>query len=239
VTAVSTLVPGEPPYHEEELTPIRKAIADRVSRSRTEIPEFHVHAEVDAEHVLAFRGGLKERVSPVPTINDIIIKLCGMTLRGHPVLNAAFVDGKVRVYEDINVGFAAATPKGVLIPVVRRADRRPIADIARETKEMVELARAGRLRASLQQGGTFTVSNMGPGHVDSFNAIISPPQTAILAIGSLAPRPLVADGELTVRRTMKLTLTVDHRAVDGADAASFMNSLVEAAAEPAASCAAD
>jgi len=230
-------MPGEPPYHEEELTPIRKAIAARVSKSRAEIPEFHVHAEVDAEPILALRGNLKDRMSPVPTINDITIKLCGVTLRGHPVLNAAFVDDKVRVYEQINVGFAAATPKGVLVPVVKGADGRPLERIADETKEMVELARAGKLRASLQHGGTFTVSNIGPGHVDSFNAVINPPQTAILAIGSLAPRPFVVEGEVAVRRTVKLTLTVDHRAVDGADAAAFMNALVEAVAAPAGPCA--
>lgn len=222
---------AEAPYHEIELTPTRKAIADRVSRSSTEIPEFHVHAHVDMEPILALRETLKATLDPVPTINDIVLKITAQALQGHPLLNAAYIDDKVRVYEEVNVGFAVATEKGVLIPVVRNADAKPLQEIAKETAEMVRLAREGKLRASLQQAGTFTISNIGPGLVEAFNAIISPPQTAIMALGSVLPRPFVVDGALCVRRTMRATVTVDHRAIDGADAAQFVNALAKALTE--------
>lgn len=224
--------PTEPAYHEVELTPARKAIADRVTRSRTEIPDFLVHGHFDMEPVLALREALKATASPVPTINDVLLKLTATVLTRHPLLNAAFLDGKIRVYEEVNVGFAVATEKGVLVPVVRNADAKPIEDIAKETAEMVRLARDGKLRASLQQGGTFSISNIGPGSVEAFNAIISPPQTAILAFGSVLPRPFVVDGALCARRTMRATVTVDHRAIDGADAGAFMNDLAKTIAEP-------
>jgi pyruvate dehydrogenase E2 component (dihydrolipoamide acetyltransferase) len=224
--------PTEPTYHEVELTPARKAIADRVMRSRTEIPDFLVHGHFDMEPVLALREALKATASPVPTINDVLLKLTATVLTRHPLLNAAFLDGKIRVYEEVNVGFAVATEKGVLVPVVRNADAKPIQDIAKETAEMVRLARDGKLRASLQQGGTFSISNIGPGSVEAFNAIISPPQTAILAFGAVLPRPFVVDGALCVRRTMRATVTVDHRAIDGADAGAFVNDLARTVAEP-------
>lgn len=231
---------GEVPYTEVELTPTRKAIADRVSQSKREIPEFLLHSHVDAEPVMELREALKKRFgAPAPSLNDIIVKLCGSVLPRHPTLNAAFVDGKIRLYQEYNVGFAVATEAGVLVPVVRNANLKDLVTIAAETREMIDLARRGRLRASLQQGGTFSISNIGPGSVDAFNAIISPPQTAILAIGTLAPRPYVVGGELTVRRTLNFTLTVDHRAIDGADGAAFLGSLAGAMAAPGPACGVD
>jgi pyruvate dehydrogenase E2 component (dihydrolipoamide acetyltransferase) len=231
---MSAARPTEPPYHEIELTPARKAIADRVSRSSTEIPEFHVHGHFDLEPLLALRETLKAEMDPVPSINDLLLKAAARALVQHPLLNAAFIDGKVRVYDEINIGFAVATEKGVLIPVVRNTDVKPLAEIAAEAKEMARLAREGKLRASLQQGGTFTTSNMGPGAVEAFNAIISPPQTAILAFGSVQPRPLVVDGEIVARRTLRATVTVDHRAIDGADAGAFINALAKLLEKPEA-----
>ncbi len=225
---------GEAPFHEEELTPTRKAIAARVLTSRREIPEFHLHAEIDAEPLLALRADLKAKLKPAPSVNDLLIKLVGVTLPRHPALNAAFVDEKVRLYEEVNVGFAVATERGVLVPVLREADAKPLARIAEETKEMIALARDGKLRASLQQGATFSISNMGPGSVDAFNAIISPPQTAILAIGALKPRPVVVGAEIAIRRTMWFTLTVDHRVIDGAMGALYLDALAAAAADPVA-----
>jgi pyruvate dehydrogenase E2 component (dihydrolipoamide acetyltransferase) len=231
---MSAARPTEPPYHQIELTPARKAIADRVTRSSTEIPEFHVHGHFDLEPLLALRESLKAETDPAPSINDLLMKTAARALAEHPLLNAAFVDGRVRVYEEINVGFAVATDKGVLIPVVRNTDQKPLAEIAAETKEMAHLAREGKLRASLQQGGTFTISNIGPGSVEAFNAIISPPQTAILAVGSVQPRPLVVDGQLVARRTVRATVTVDHRAIDGSDAGAFINTLAKLLESPEA-----
>jgi pyruvate dehydrogenase E2 component (dihydrolipoamide acetyltransferase) len=219
-----------------ELSPIRKAIADRVVASHTEIPVFHIHAEVDGGPILELRSRLKDEWEEAPSVNDIILKCCAAVLPDHDVVNAGFVDGKVRLYKEVNVGFAVATDKGVLVPVVKGANEKSLADVAEETRDMIAQARKGRLRASLQQGGTFSISNIGPGRVTAFNAIIGPPQTAILAIGALAKRPFVVDGELAVRSTMWLTLTVDHRAIDGADGAEFLEALVAQFEDPAPAC---
>ena len=229
----------EPEYEELELSPVRKAIADRVVGSHTEVPVFHMHAEVDAEAIVALRGRLKIEWETPPSVNDVILKCCAAVLPQYAVVNAGFVEGKIRLYKEVNVGFAVATERGVLVPVVRATDKKSLLEVSEETREMVALARAGRLRASLQQGGTFSVSNIGPGRVSAFNAIIGQPQTAILAIGALAPRPFVVDGELAVRNTMALTLTVDHRAIDGADGAQFLNALVEQLENPEPACGLD
>jgi len=128
----------------------------------------------------------------------------------------------VRVARQVNLAFAAATPEGVLLPTVFEADRKTLVEIAAESREMIAMARAGKLRASLQAGATFTVSNIGPVGIDAFNAIISPPQVAILAIGSVLQKPAVVEGSLQVRPMASFTLTVDHRAIDGADGAAFL-----------------
>lgn len=228
---------AEPEYDEIELSPVRKAIADRVLASHTEIPVFLMHAEVDAEAILSLRARLKEDWGDaVPSVNDVILKCCAATLPEHPVINAGFVDGKIRLYREVNIGFAVATDQGVLVPVVRSADRKSLQEVAEETRELISLARGGRLRASLQQGATFSISNIGPGRVTAFNAIIGQPQTAILAIGAVSRRPAVVNDSLAIRNGMTLTLTVDHRAIDGADGAKYLNALVAQLESPESAC---
>ncbi len=215
--------PDDIEFELAEHTPIRRAIGDRTLQSVNEIPQFRVQKQVLADELLAFRTRLKEANSgSVPSHNDILIKLVALTLRDFPRLNAWWDPAGLKLLKEINVGFAVATEQGVLLPTVRAADSKSLDEIAAETKEMVELARGGRLRASLQMGAGFTISNIGPVGIDVFDAIISPPQTGILAISSIMPSPVVADGNIVVRNTMWLSLTIDHRSVDGSDGAQFV-----------------
>jgi pyruvate dehydrogenase E2 component (dihydrolipoamide acetyltransferase) len=168
----------------------------------------------------------------VPTYNDLSIKAVALALTEHPRFNAWCEPDCLKLLEAVNVGFAVSTDQGVLLPTVRDADTRTLEEIATETGEMVELARNGRLRASLQMGAGFTISNLGPIGIDSLAPIISPPQVAILGIGSIKPQPMVVDGEIVPRRAAQLTLVMDHRAADGAEGAQFLATLAEILTDP-------
>jgi len=229
----------DPEFELTQLSTIRQAIGARVSQSRQEKPTFDLMIEVRADAIVhareRYRAEAGERA--LPTYNDIIIKAVGDLLPSHRNLNAWIDAEGVKLIKPANVGFATATPQGVLLPTVFEADKKTVWEIAAETQNMVELARQGKLRASLQMGAGFTVSNIGPAGIDAFNAIISPPQVAILAVGSMALRPVVERGRewkpgqpagdwpVIAAPTVALTLTVDHRVVDGAEAAPFLRDL--------------
>jgi pyruvate dehydrogenase E2 component (dihydrolipoamide acetyltransferase) len=216
----------------EEHTRVRKAIGERTLTSVNTIPQFHLRTLVDMEPLVALRERLKQTADPVPTYNDLIIKAVALTLRAHPRLNAWCDDEKLMLLDDVNVGFAVGTPAGVLLPTVRAADRKALVEIAAETREMVELARVGRLRASLQMGAGFTISNLGPVGIDSFAPIISPPQVGILGVGSFKPQPMVIEGAIVARTAAQYSLVVDHRAIDGAEGAVFLAALAEVLTHP-------
>ncbi len=223
--------PGES-YSVEEHTRVRKAIGERVLQSVNEIPQFHLRTLVDMEALLAFREDLKCSADPVPTLNDLMIKAVAVALGDFPRLNAWCDDDELKILDNVNIGFAVSTDQGVLLPTVREADTRSLTEIAEETRELIDLARRGRLRASLQMGAGFTISNLGPAGVDSFAPIISPPQVAILGVGSVKPQPMVLDGEVVARKAAQLTLVLDHRAADGAVGAAFLRALDRALTVP-------
>lgn len=239
----------EEKFEAVEHTRIRKAIGERTLTSVNTIPQFHVRTLVDAEPLVEFREGLKagngqramgngattslrQRVDPVPTYNDLTIKAAALTLREYPRFNAWCDDDELKMLESINVGFAVGTEQGVLLPTVREADLKSLTEIAAEAAELIDLARRGRLRATLQMGAGFTISNLGPVGIDSFAPIISPPQVAILGIGSIMPRPMVVEGEIVARRSVHLTLVMDHRAVDGAEGSVFLAALADILTQP-------
>ncbi|MFW6156272.1 MAG: 2-oxo acid dehydrogenase subunit E2 [Armatimonadota bacterium] len=222
----------EESFEIEEHTRVRRAIGDRTLQSVNEIPQFHLRTLVDMEPLAAFRTRLKETADPVPTYNDLSIKAVALGLREFPRFNAWCEPDRLKLLESVNVGFAVGTDQGVLLPTVRDADTKSLEEIAAETGKMVELARNGRLRASLQMGAGFTISNLGPIGIDSFAPIISPPQVAILGIGSIKPQPMVIEGEIVARRAAQLTLVMDHRASDGAEGAQFLACLEEILTEP-------
>ncbi|HUU29930.1 MAG TPA: 2-oxo acid dehydrogenase subunit E2 [archaeon] len=208
------------------ITPIRKAIAKMVSDSFRDIPQFDLHVEVDASSLVAARERFKaEGGDSLPGYNDMIIHTCAGILRKHEALNAHYTGEGIKIFSEVNIGFAVAAPGGVLLPVIRKADTKSIKEIAQETARMSKLAREMKLRASSQMHGTFTVSSLGGFGIDSFNAVISPPQVAILAAGVIIDKPAVRKGKITAAPVLHLTLTVDHRAVDGAQGAAFLADL--------------
>ena len=223
--------PHKPEFDVEELTAIRQAIGERTRTSIVEIPQFDMHVLADAEALVAARNQRKAQGGAVPTYNDYFIKAVASIIDKYPAMNAWCEDGQVKLLKSINIGFACATDDGVLLPTVFDADKKSLDEIAENSRELIELARAGRLRASLQMGAGFTISNIGPTVVDAFNAIISPPQTAILAIGAMKKRPMVIDDEIIARASVYLTLTVDHRVLDATQAVPFLNDLIELLAD--------
>ena len=215
-----------------ELTPTQATIARRMTQSVTEIPTFTVSADADVSQVVALRRGAREESAEAPSLNDFVVKAAALTLRELPRFNASYVDGSVECYSRINVGVAVAAADALLVPVVVDADRRTLAEIAAETRRLAEAARSRSLGHAELQGGTFTVSNLGMFGVRSFTAIVDPPQTAILAVGSVRRAPVEDHGGVAFRDVMTLTLTCDHRVVYGADGARFLSRLRELLERP-------
>ncbi len=223
-----TITPGpEPEFELLEHTPIRRAIGERTQTSFRDIPQFSLTALADAEALVASRTALKAAgVEPVPTYNDYILKAVADVIGDHPRFNAWYTPEGLKLLKQVNLAFAVATDQGVLLPTVFDADRKSLRQLAAETRELTRLARAGKLRASLQRNAGFTVTNIGPLGIEWFHGIISPPQTAILAVGSLSRRPMVVGERLEARHCLYLTLTVDHRCADGAEGAALLADIV-------------
>jgi pyruvate dehydrogenase E2 component (dihydrolipoamide acetyltransferase) len=201
------------------LTTTGETIARRMTQSRSEIPSFDVAMAVDLTTVVELRRGADRP----PSINDFVVKAVALALREHPAFNASFVDGRSERHGRVNVGVAVATDDALLVPAVLDADRKPLAAIAAETRDLVARARARRLSPDELTASTFTVSNLGMFAVSSFTAVINAPQVAILAVGGTARMPVeTAAGGVAFRDVATLTLTSDHRAVYGADAARFL-----------------
>jgi len=209
------------------LTPMRQAIARRMAQSKATAPHFYVTVDVNMDEAMKVREQLnavvpeEEKVS----VNDLVVAAAARTLTRFRMLNASYREGGVEVHPRINVGIAVALEDGLISPVLRDADTKPLRTIAAESKALFERARAGRLRADDLGSGTFTVSNLGMFEVEQFVAIINPPEAAILAVGAVTRRPVAAGGEVRIASTVKATLSVDHRVADGAQAARFMQAL--------------
>ena len=215
------------------LTSIRKTIARRLTEA-WQAPVFQISMSADMTRALDLRERLVElaKDGPKPTISDVLTKIAASALMRHRRLNAEFVGEEVRIHANANVGRAVATDRGLVVPVIRGADRLSIQEIAAVRVDLVERARAGKLQQTDLEGGTFTISNLGMFGVENFIAVLNPPQVAILAVGAVEEKPVVRDGEITPRSLMSLTLTCDHRAVDGADAADFLRTVRSMLEEP-------
>ena len=197
-----------------------KAKAERVSLSWRTIPHFHMSITVDLSRIVS-----RKAATAGVTYTDLFILALAQTLPDHPALNGHWRDDALIISTDIRLGLVVQTERGLVIPALRDVRARPLADIAAEREQVVKQALAGTLSTAAMVEPTFTLSNVGPGHIDAFSAIISPPQVAILAVGSIMERPLVIDGSLAVRPTAAFTLGVDHRAIDGRAAAAFLEQL--------------
>ncbi|HEX7289950.1 MAG TPA: dihydrolipoamide acetyltransferase family protein [Conexibacter sp.] len=208
-----------------ELTRTQQLIARRMAESRATVPDFDVSTDVDMEEAWALREQLKASAldgEPAPSLNDLVVLACGRALAEQPNANASYKDGALERYARANVGVAIAAPDSLVVATVFDADRRSLGAIARATRELAARVRDGAVTPPELAGATFTVSNLGMFGVDSFTAVINPPQAAILAVGAVKPRAIVRDGELVARRTMTITLSTDHRVLYGADAARFV-----------------
>jgi pyruvate dehydrogenase E2 component (dihydrolipoamide acetyltransferase) len=221
-------VPGDSAKIKEtvQLTPMRRIVGERMAKSKQTAPHFYLTMDADMTEVARSRSALKDRAErPIPSINDFILSACARALRDFPSLNAAFTEQGVQIYADINIGMAVALDEGLVVPVIRNADRLSLEALAKQSRELADKAQKKKLFPLDYEGGTFTVSNLGMFGVDNFVAIINPPQCAILAVGRVAPR-VVPDGEgVAVRSMMTMSLSADHRVVDGAIAARFLQEI--------------
>jgi pyruvate dehydrogenase E2 component (dihydrolipoamide acetyltransferase) len=218
-----------------DLTPTQSTIARRMVESATTVPVFTVSMDADVSEIVASRRDARDKGDPVPSVNDFVVKAVATTLREFPRFNASHVDGKVECYSRVNVGIAVATDDALLVPVIRDADRRSLAELSNETRRLADAARRRSLRPEDFHDGTFTVSNLGMFGVHSFTAIIDPPQVAILAVGGKRRAPVEeGPGRVAFRDLMTFTLSCDHRVVYGADGARFLSRLCELLERPLA-----
>jgi pyruvate dehydrogenase E2 component (dihydrolipoamide acetyltransferase) len=224
------------PADDEEvpLSTVRRITARRLTESAA-APHFYLISVVDAERLLAFRTEVNDRLAQTGTkvsVTDLLVRACAVTLRAHPQVNSSWGGDKILRHRRIHVGVAVALDDGLIVPVVRDADRKSLGEIGTEAHALAERARAGQLTPDEFTGGTFTISNLGMYGVDHFTAVINPPEAAILAVGAATEEPAVRDGQLVGRTTIKLTLSIDHRVLDGATAAAFLRDLKDTLQEP-------
>jgi pyruvate dehydrogenase E2 component (dihydrolipoamide acetyltransferase) len=216
------------------LTTIRKVTARRLSEAAM-VPVFQLTTILDATRLVELRADINSRLAASGikvSVTDLLVRGCAVALRSHPEVNASFGGDAIIRHRRVNVGIAVALEDGLIVPVVKDADRKSVSEIGSEAKELATRARAGKLTPDEFSGGTFTISNLGMYGIDTFIAVLNPPEAAILAVGATADEPVVIDGEVQVRKRMRLTLTVDHRVLDGATAAAFLRDLTDLLAEP-------
>jgi pyruvate dehydrogenase E2 component (dihydrolipoamide acetyltransferase) len=216
-----------------QLTNIRKTIARRLTQA-WQAPVFQLTVSADMTEALALVERLRElHPDERPTITDVLTRLTASALMRHRDVNAHYIDDEVHVYPSANVGIAVAAPQGLVVPVIQQSDRKSIAEIAAARAELVGRARDNKLQQADLQGGTFTISNLGMFGIEQFIAVLNPPQVAILAVGSTEERVVVRDGAFVAAPTMTMTLTCDHRAIDGAVGAQFLQTLKQLVERPA------
>ena len=227
-------LPREGEVEVVRLTSTRKTIARRLTEA-WQAPVFQLGVSADMTEVLALREKLVDLLSEgdvKPTVNDVLTKLVAVALTRHQAVNATFTGEEIHRHPSAHVGMAVAAPNGLVVPVVRDADRRTIQEIARVRADLVGRARDGRLTLQDLEGGTFTVSNLGMFGVEQFVAVLNPPQVAILAVGTVKNTPVAVDGGIDVAPLVQLVLTCDHRAIDGADGAQYLQTLVALIEQP-------
>jgi pyruvate dehydrogenase E2 component (dihydrolipoamide acetyltransferase) len=215
---------------------MRQAIARLTTRSKREVPHYYVTVEIDMGEAMELRRKLNQRLEPQGvriSVNDLLIKACALALVKHPEFNTSYVQDKVQQHADINVGIAIALQGGgLVVPAVLDCGNKSLVDIARATKDLIERTQTQHLREHEYTGATFSISNLGALDVDSFAAIIHPPQCAVLAVGAVRKQPVVKNDQVVVGQTMKATLSADHRLTDGLQAAQFLVDLKSLLEQP-------
>lgn len=232
-TAVASGAPsGEESYDEVAVSQMRKVIAKRLGESKFTAPHFYLTISIDMDKAVESRAKLNE-VSPAKiSFNDMVLKACAIGLKQHPKVNSSWRGDKIRVNHHVNIGVAVAVEEGLLVPVVRFADMKSLSQIAGEVKEFAQKAKDKKLQPADWEGSTFTISNLGMFGIDEFTAIINPPDSCILAIGAIQQVPVVKNGQVQPGNVMKVTMSCDHRVVDGASGAAFLQTLKGLLEEP-------
>jgi len=237
--AASPVSPSEPavepsPVAMESVSTLWRVMAERMTQCWTTVPHFYLLREVNAEGLIAWRTQLLQRSAAKITFTDLLTRVIAAALARHPRVNSSWRDGAIVAGSGIHVGLAIAVEGGLVVPVIHHADRLGVGEIARQRQELMARAQAGKLRLEDLADGTFTISNLGMYGVDAFNAIVNPPQAAILAVGRIADRVVALNGQPAVRPTLILSLSCDHRVVDGARGAAFLDTLADLIEAPLA-----
>jgi len=228
---------GGEPYQDVPLTQIRKTIAKRLATSLGPIPHFFLTTEVDMERASEARDALNRQLGDQGgkvSFNDLIIKATAQALTKHPACNAWFQEDHIRYWNEVHIGMAVAVEDGLITPMIRNAELKSLAEIGREAKELADRARSRRLQPNEYMGSTFSISNLGMFDIDQFTAVINPPEAGIIAVGSIVQKAVVVDGQPAVRRRMRITMSCDHRVIDGATGAAFLKTLKQMLENPLA-----
>ena len=223
---------GEEKYTEKPVTQMRKTIAKRLSESLFTAPHFYVTMSIDMDSAIQARTKINEFAPVKISFNDLVVKAAAIALKQHPAVNSSWLGDKIRTNEHVNIGIAVAVDEGLLVPVVRFADGKSLSHISAEVKDFAQRAKSKKLQPADWEGSTFTISNLGMFGVDEFTAIINPPDSCILAVGGIQQVPVVKNGAVVPGNVMKVTLSADHRVVDGATAAAFLQTLKSLLEEP-------
>jgi pyruvate dehydrogenase E2 component (dihydrolipoamide acetyltransferase) len=221
---------------QQDLTKLQQTVARRMAESKATAPHFYLSVEIDMTRAVEARARMKASAPEdevVPSFNDMVVKACAIALREHPRANGAYRDGRLELYSRVNVGVAVAAQDALTVPTIFDADRKGLREIAVQARELAAKVRDGTITPPELSGGTFTVSNLGMYGIDSFSAVINPPQAGILAVGAINERPVVRDGEIARAHLMSATLACDHRILYGADGAQFLARIRELLEEPA------
>jgi pyruvate dehydrogenase E2 component (dihydrolipoamide acetyltransferase) len=219
----------------QELTKLQKTVSRRMAESKATAPDFQLQMEIDMSACVELRARLKEISDPAPSFNDMVVKACAKALREFPRVNGAYRDGRFELYSRVNVGVAVAAQDALVVPTIFDADRKALGEISANARDLIGKVRDGKITPPELSGGTFTVSNLGMYGIESFSAVINPPQAAILAVGALKKKPVVDErGRVVVRDMMGVTLICDHRILYGADGAEFLARVRELLERPLA-----
>ena len=223
---------GEANYEDRPISQMRKTIARRLSESKFTAPHFYLKREINMDKAVQLRERLKEVAPTKISFNDLVIKAVAAALRLHPAVNSSWLGDKIRFNKDVNIGVAVAVEEGLLVPVIRYADMKTLSQINVEVKELAGLAKKRKLQPDQMEGNTFTVSNLGMFGIEEFTGIINPPDSCILAVGSIIQKKKVKNGEIAIGNMMKVSLSCDHRVVDGATGAQFLQTVTEILEDP-------
>ena len=231
-SAVAYTPVGQESFTEENVSQMRKVIARRLAESKFSAPHFYLTIEIDMDNAIAARTSINAQGDVKISFNDLVVKASSMALRKHPAINSSWLGDKIRRNNHVNIGVAMAVEDGLLVPVVRFADNKSLSQISAEVKDYSAKAKSKKLQPQDWEGNTFTISNLGMYDIEEFTAIINPPDACILAVGSIKQKPVVKNGAVVPGNVMKLTLSCDHRVVDGASGAAFLKTLKEYLEQP-------